>query len=162
MADSLSFTGPIDRGIIRKVRQTDALKEALRKSNHGGGIHHDVASRKVPYPFFTYSLVTAPILLDHGSDNGSVVNDGTQEIRALYDLIFWSRSKVQADNLDSILANVLRGKEDLEVEGQTVIHLQRVGPAAANGADHDEEGRRYERSGGLYEIWTTQPVPSLT
>ena len=157
MAVQLSFTGPIERAIVRKVRQTDELKSALNKGNpdRGGGIHQDVASRRERYPYFTYSLVTAPVIFDNGSED----NDGTQEIHAIYDLTFWSDRKVEAEDLDRILGNVLQRKEDLEVEGQTVILLQRVGPSAANGADNDVEGRRYVRAGGTYEIWTVQPVP---
>jgi hypothetical protein len=160
MAAQVSFTGPIERAIVRRVRQTDELKSALNKGGpRGGGIHQDIASRRERYPYFTYSLVTAPILYDHGADNGTTVNDGTIEIHALYDLTFWSDRKVEAEDLDSILGNVLQRKEDLEVEGQTVILLQRVGPSAANGADNDVEGRRYVRAGGTYEIWTVQPAP---
>jgi hypothetical protein len=154
MAVSTSTTGPIERGIVRRVRQTDELKTALNKPL-GGGIHQDVAPRSVRYPFFTYSLVPAPFFHIWGTD----ADNGQREIHAFYDLLFWSRNKVEAENLDSILDNVLREKEDLEVEGQTVIHLQRVGPAAANGADKDAEGRRYVRVGGSYEIWTVQPIP---
>lgn len=162
MAVSISFTGPIERAIIRKVRQTGELKSALDKSNpeRGGGIHQDVASRRERYPYFTYSLVTAPIVYDHGAGNGTTENEGTLEIHALYDLTFWSDRKVEAEDLDRILGNILQRKEDLEVEGQTVILLQRVGPAAANGADNDVEGRRYVRIGGTYEIWTVQPIPA--
>ena len=162
MADSTSVTDRIDRGIIRKVRQTEALKAKLSRSAGGGGVHESFASRKVRYPFFTYTVVSAPILLDWGADSGSNETNGTREIRAIYDLTFWSRSKVEAQNLDSILDNVLREKEDLEVEGQTVIHLQRISPAAGNGPDIDDEGRRYTRAGGSYEIWTTQPIPKST
>lgn len=146
---------PIKQGVVRRIRSGQAPEwPALR-----GGIHQGFAPRDKPYPLVTYLVPTEPVVLD----NGTVSSEGTQEIRATVDVDAWSRSSVEAETLDSLIAGLFASRFtpelDALVDGQTVYHLQRIGASPGSGPQVDDEGRRYFRAGSTFEIWTVRPIP---
>lgn len=152
----MALTGAdrILNGVVRLMRSSTSLRTTLK-----GGIHEDVAGRRVKYPLATYGKVSAPYVHDWGS-NG---NAGVREIHALVDISFWSLSKVEAENLDQLTDNLFSSStstEDLDavVVGQTVFYCRRVGDLPM-GPARDNEGRRIVRDGGTYDIRTYQPIP---
>jgi hypothetical protein len=146
-------TGPIKRGIVRFTRSNGTLKSALV-----GGIHERLAPRKVPYPFLVYSEVSAPLLFDWGTE----ADGGHVEIHSLWDLTIYSLKKVEAQNLDALLAGLfssLSAAEDLAafIPGQTVLLCRRTS-STPTGPGRDDEGQYLDQIGGTYEIWTDQPL----
>lgn len=130
---------PIKQGLVRKLRQTPALMAVIR-----GGIHQSFAPAKVKYPFITYQLVSAPNEFLWGST----------EIHAMFDVFAWAENAVEAENLDSLIADALHDAS-LEAGEQSVLLCRRIS-TAPTGPTTDSTGRRIYQIGGTYEIWTTQ------
>lgn len=146
-------TLPIKRGIVRMTRNNATLKSALV-----GGIHERLAPRKVRYPFMVFSEVSAPLIYDWGTG----ADGGHVEIHSLWDLTIYSSKKVEAQNLDVLLAELfgsLSAAEDLAafIPGQTVM-LCRRNSSTPTGPGRDDEGQYLDQIGGTYEIWTDQPL----
>lgn len=134
---------PIKQGLVRKLRQTPALMAAI-----SGGIHQGFAPAKVKYPFITYNLVAAANHFAWGST----------EIHAMFDVFVWAENAVEAENLDSLIANTLHDAE-LDVDEQYLLQCRRVS-TAPTGPTTDSTGRRIYQIGGTYEIWTNQESSS--
>lgn len=146
---------PIKQGVVRRIRSGLTPEwPALR-----GGIHQSFAPEDKPYPLVTYDVPVDPVVID----NGTMADEGTEEIRAVVDIEAWSRSSVEAENLDSLIAGLFASRFtpelDALVDGQRVYHLRRIGRSPGSGPAVDDEGRRYFRFGSSYEIWTTRGVP---
>lgn len=155
---ALTTTDRLKNGLVRRVRSVGELRTALV-----GGVHQNTASRRVRYPFLTYSEVSAPFIQDWGgSDNG-----GTREIRWLVDLTIWALNPVQAENLLLLLDGAFSGQRaDKELQpfvvGQTVTLCRATGVRPPTGPERDDEGRRVFDRGITVEIWSTQPIPLST
>lgn len=150
MTDFVPTTAPLKNGIVRLVRSSSDLRTALV-----GGIHERLAPRRTKYPFMEFSEVSAPFFYSSG---GRLL-----EIHAMFDITVFSLNKVEAQNLDLLLARLFGSANadvdlDALVVGQHVILCHRIGNTPT-GPDRDDEGRRIVQFGGTYEIWSTQPIP---
>jgi hypothetical protein len=127
------------RALVQKVRANTALKAALN-----GGIHEGFAPEKVEYPMAVY----VPVAMPYESTWSS------RAIIALVDVTIFSRSQVEASNLDQSMLETLDGAT-LTPEGQTFLICRRVNDLRI-GPELDEEGLKVYGVGGSYEIWTSQ------
>lgn len=128
----------IMRALVVAFRANVSLRAALI-----GGLHEGFSAEKLIYPFGIYTPVTMPYVDDHTS----------RTIIALVDVTIFSRSQVEASNLDQSMNETLDGAS-LSVSGQTALICHRV--ADLRSQDVDEEGRKVYGVGGSYEIWTSQ------
>lgn len=147
----MAFTnsGPIKRGLVRRVRSLSSLTNALV-----GGIHQRVAPRKIAYPYLVYDEVSAPMFDDSGTGPA-----GGREIRALYDLTIYATNAVEAENLGQLVYTLFDGADkelDLLVDGQRVTLCRIVGTLPDNGPERDDTGAYYAQIGHTIEVWTQQ------
>lgn len=152
MTDYVPTTAPLKNGIVRLVRADPDLKAALI-----GGIHERVAPRKVPYPFMVFSEVSAPFFYSSGGRH--------LEIHALFDITVFALKKVEAQNLDMLLARLFSsGSSDVDLQAfvteQRVILCHRTANTPT-GPERDDVGNRVVQFGGQYEIWSDQPIPTV-
>lgn len=142
-------TGPIKRGVVRRIRSDVALANALV-----GGIHQRLAPRKIEYPFLVYDEVSAPMLDDSGTGPG-----GGREIRALYDVTVFATNPVEAENLGQRVYTLFDGADielDSLVDGQRVTLCRIAATLPDNGPERDDTGAYYAQIGHTVEIWTQQ------
>lgn len=145
-------TGPIKRGLVRRLRSSNELVTSLV-----GGIHQRAVQGKVRYPHVIYLEVSSPITRIWGG-NG---DKGTREIKSLWQIEARALNAVDAENIDQLIDNLFEDGEsalDQLIDGQTVKSCGRVSSIPDGGPDRDLEGRRYYRVGGTYEILTDQPI----
>lgn len=128
----------IVQGLVSELRSNTALRAALI-----GGIHEGFSAEDLDYPFAVFVVVAAPLSDDH---------TGRTTVM-LVDVTVFSRSQVEASNLDESITQTLEGAS-LAVTGQTTLICYRV--ADLRMTDVDEEGQKVYGVGGSYEIWTDQ------
>ena len=137
----MAFTSsaPIWRALVARIRSNATLKAAIV-----GGIHEVISPEPVPiFPMVIYVPVVAPYEDDWGG----------RMIEAVVDVTAWSRSQVEANNLDQSLLEQLDAAE-LTPTGQTALICRRISDIRS--VDVDEEGMKVYGVGGTYEIWTSQ------
>lgn len=139
VAQGLTSTASIRRGLVQFLRLSAALKAAL-----SGGIHEGFAPAKAQYPFLTYDLIYSPIRRQWGS----------QQYLSGFDIRVFSDDSVVASNIDALVLTVLDDAQ-LVVAGQSTLLCHRIADLA--NPDEDEEGRKVYVVGGTYEVWTDQP-----
>lgn len=136
---TLSTSSVISQALVVKLRAATSLYSGLT-----GGVHEGFAPSKVPYPFLTYQLISAPISYVWGS----------MMYLAGYDLVIWDTDSVRAKNLDTLMLTALNDAA-LSVTGQSKVLCTRI--ADLSSQDVDEEGRKLYAVGGSYAVWTDQP-----
>lgn len=146
---AFTSTGPIKRGVVRRIRSDATLSAALV-----GGIHQRLAPRKIAYPFLVYDEVSAPMIDDWGTTEA-----GGREIRALYDLTVYATNTVEAENLGQLVHDLFDGADielDPLVDGQRVTLCRIASTLPDNGPERDDTGAYYAQIGHTVEIWTQQ------
>jgi len=132
-------SSPIVRAIVQRIRANAALRASLV-----GGIHEGFSPESVPaLPMAIFN----PVAASYESTWSS------RAIIALFDVTIYSRSQVEASNLDQSMLEQLDGAT-LSPEGQTFLICRRVNDLRMT--DVDEEGQKVYGVGGSYEIWTSQ------
>jgi hypothetical protein len=109
--------------------------------------YQGVAPEKAVYPFATYNLVTGAYDYLFGADVTLI---------ALVDISVFSRSSVEAENLDAVLAGWI-SDQPLSVQDQSTLLCRRVATIPAS-PDVDDEGKIIYQWGGTYEVHTTPLV----
>ena len=137
----LTNLAPIKQALVQKLRSNAELKSALT-----GSIHEGFAPTGTAYPRLTYGIHYAP--LDYTWTSMTV--------EVGMDVFVYSENSVEADNLDALVFATLHDAE-LEVNGQSTLICRRVSSLSL--PDSNEEGRKIYQVGGIYEIWTDQPLP---
>ena len=132
-------TAAIRQALVRAVRAASAYSSL-------NGIFNGFAPEETEYPFATYNEIAAPYEDAWGS----------RMIITAFDVFIFSRSEVEAGDLDQSLADALDGAQ-LTVEDQTALICRRVNDIPI-GPDLDEEGKKVYQVGGTYEIWTDQSL----
>ena len=127
----------IKQAFVARIRANPAIRTALT-----GKIHEGFAPEKAPYPFVTYQLVSAPY--DYGW--------GDVTLMALIDCFVFSRSQVEADDLDQAITAWVSDK-DFPVDGQTPLICRREATVPMP-PDMDGEGEKVYQVGGTYHIET--------
>lgn len=125
-----------------------ALVAHLRADTSLNGIKffESFAPAKQDYPFVTYQRVSAP----YDYDWTGVI------IRSAWDIRAWSRSPVEAEDLDVLVSRSLNDAS-LSVTGQSTLICRRY--ADLGDRDVDEEGQPIFMAGGTYTVWTDQVMP---
>jgi hypothetical protein len=134
---------PIKQALVQTLRSSSALRAELT-----GGIHEGFAPPKTAYPLLTYSVHYAP----HNYLWGSLVNE------VGFDVFVFAENSVVADNLDALVLAVLHDAE-LPVTGQSTLICRRVSSLSL--PDSNEEGKKIYQVGGIYQVETDQPLPSI-
>ena len=127
------------RSLVQRIRANAALKASLV-----GGIHEGFSPEKITYPLAIYVPVAAPYEETWTS----------RMITAVVDVVIYSRSQVEASNLDQSMLEQLDGAT-LSPDGQTFLICRRIADRRS-APDVDEEGQKVYGVGGSYEIWTSQ------
>lgn len=127
----------IVQAFVARIRANGSIRTALT-----GGIHEGFAPEKASYPFLTYNTPSAPY--DY--------NWGDVTLGLLVDAFVFSRSKVEADNLDQAIAAWVSDK-DLPVTGQRTLICRRT-VSLPMPPDVDAEGEKVYQVGGTYLIET--------
>lgn len=127
----------IQQALVARLRASSSIRTALT-----GGIHEGFAPEKADYPFVTWNQPAGPY--DY--------NWGDVTLGALIDVFVFSRSKVEADNLDQAIAAWVSDK-DLSVTGQRTLICRRVASVPMP-PDTDAEGEKVYQVGGTYLIET--------
>jgi hypothetical protein len=140
----MTFSGiaPIKQALVQYLRTSPELKALIV-----GGIHEGPAPSSVKYPFLTYQVHYAPMVYTWTSV--------THEVG--FDVFGWSDNSVVADNLDALLFTHLHDAA-LMVTGQSTLICRRVSSLSLPG--YDDEGKKIYQAGGIYEVWTDQPLPT--
>lgn len=140
----MTFSGiaPVKQALVRYLRTSSELRASIV-----GGIHEGDAPSKTRYPFITYQVHYAPMAYTWTSV--------THEVG--FDVFGWSENSVEADNLDQLLFTHLHDAV-LEVTGQSTLICRRVSSLSLPG--FDDEGKKIYQAGGIYEVWTDQPLPT--
>jgi len=134
-----SSSAAIVRALVQRVRANSALRASLK-----GGIHEGFS----PEPVETLPMaIYVPVAASYESTWSS------RAIVALFDVTIYSRSQVEASNLDQSMLEQLDGAT-LSPDGQTFLICRRVNDL--RNTDVDEEGQKVYGVGGSYEIWTSQ------
>lgn len=139
---SVSTSAKIKQALVATMRADTPLRTAVN------GFHESFAPAKENYPFVTYNRVSAP----YDYDWSGVI------IRSYWDIRVWSRSSVEAEDLDALVSTVLNDAS-LAVSGQSTLICRRY--ADLGDRDVDEEGQPIFMAGGTYTVWTSQPVTTL-
>jgi hypothetical protein len=141
----MAFTSiaPIKQALVHYLRSNDELRTLVSSK----GFHEGFAPPKSEYPFVTYQVHYAPIAYTWTS--------ATHELG--FDVFGWSENSVEADNLDQLLFTLLHDAE-LQVEGQSTLICRRLSSLSLPGKD--DEGKKIYQAGGIYEVWTDQPLPT--
>jgi len=127
------------RSLVQRIRADTALRASLV-----GGIHEGFS----PEPIVRYPMaIIVPVVMSYESTWTS------RAIVALYDVTVYSRSQVEASNLDQSMLEQLDAAV-LTPEGQTSLICRRI--SDLRNTDVDEEGQKVYGVGGSYEIWTSQ------
>lgn len=134
---------PIKQALVQTLRSNVALKTAFKNDFHEG-----FAPPKTKLPLLTYSVHYAPVVYDWTS---FMVQVG-------FDIFVFSEDQVEADNLDSLVFTTLHDAE-LDVSGQSTLICRRTSSLSLT--DSNEEGKKIYQVGGIYEVWTDQPLPFL-
>jgi hypothetical protein len=134
-------SAPIKRAVVQHFRGDAPLKAFFT-----GGFHEAFAPENVRTPFLVYNFVVAPY-----SDTW-----GSRLIVALVDVFSLSEKPVAANNGDQLILNSLDGAE-LTVDGQSTLICRRAGDLPVP-PSLDSEGKKIYQIGGMYEIWTDQPL----
>jgi len=140
---ALTSIAPIKQALVHYLRTNSALKAELV-----GGIHEGFAPSGTKYPYLSYQVHYAPMRYTW--------SDVTYEVG--FDVFAWSQNSVEADTLDQLLLTTLQDAE-LEVEGQSTLICRRVSSLSLPGSD--DEGKKIYQVGGIYEVWTDQPLPAM-
>ena len=127
------------RALVARIRSNATLRAAIV-----GDIHEGIAAEKVPYPH----CVWTPVVPGVNEDTW-----GERTIVALGDVVIVSRLSVEASNLDQLMNEEL-DEAPLNVIGQHTLICYRVGDIRLT--ESDEEGKKIYRTGGSYEIQTSQ------
>jgi hypothetical protein len=135
---------PIKQALVRAIRANATLKAALT-----GGIHEGFAPPKSRHPFLTYSVHYAPVNYLWGS----------MMLEIGFDVFVFSEDSVEADNLDALVFTTLHDAE-LQVSEQSTLICRRTSSLSL--PDSNEEGKKIYQVGGIYEVWTDQPLPLET
>jgi hypothetical protein len=131
---------------------TNALVSRLRDPSRPSAlnvltaIYQGFAPEKATYPFATYNLAAGAYDYLFGSDTTLV---------ALIDVFVFSRSPVEAEDLDAAIAGWL-SDQPLTVTGQTTLLCRRVATPPVM-PDVDVEGKTIYQWGGTYEVQTDAP-----
>lgn len=136
MADTPTHS-QIEQAFVARIRANSSIRADLT-----GGIHEGFAPEKASYPFLVWNLVAGPY--DYGW--------GDVTLGSLIDAFVFSRSKVQADNLDQAIAAWVSDK-DFPVTGQRTLICRRVATVPMP-PDVDAEGEKVYQVGGTYLIET--------
>jgi len=136
----VTSSAKIKQALVATMRADTSLRTAVN------GFHESFAPAKTNYPFVTYDRVSAPYDYDWSSVT----------LRSYWDIQVWSRSSVEAEDLDALVTTVLNDAS-LVVAGQSTLICRRY--ADLGDRDVDEEGQPIYMAGGTYEVWTSQPVP---
>ena len=126
---------PIQQAFVARIRAIPAYDTLT-------GIYEGFAPEKATYPFATWNQSAGPY--DY--------NWGDVTLGALIDVFVFSRSKVEADNLDQAIAAQVSDK-DLTVAGQRTLICRRVATVPMP-PDVDAEGEKVYQIGGTYLIET--------
>ena len=139
----MAFTGiaPVKQALVHYLRASEELKALVTSK----GFHEGPAPSKATYPFITYHVHYAPMNYTWTSV--------THEVG--FDVFGWSENSVEADNLDQLLLILLQDAE-LEVEGQSTLICRRLSSLSL--PQFDDEGKKIYQAGGIYEVWTDQPL----
>jgi len=135
---------PIRQALVQQLRSNAALKAAL-----SGDIHEGFAPVTTKRPFLVYNLMSGI----HGYLWGSVVTE------AGFGVFVFAENSVDAHNIDALVLTTLHDAE-LQVNGQSTLICRRISSTTLAGAD--DEGKKIYQVGGIYEIWTDQPLPTAT
>lgn len=141
----MTFTGisPIKQALVYYLRHNAQLRAVLGS----GDFYEGPAPSKATYPFVTYHVHYAPIMYTQTS--------ATHELG--FDVFGWSENSVDADNIDQLLFTALHDAE-LQVTGQSTLICRRLSSLSLPG--FDDEGKKIFQAGGIYEVWTDQPLPT--
>jgi hypothetical protein len=129
----------IKQAIVAAMRAETALKTAVN------GFHDSFAPADTDYPFVTYQRISAPYDYDWTSVT----------LRTYWDIKVWSRSPVEAEDLDLLVTSVLNDAS-LSVSEQSTLICRRYSDLGDR--DIDEEGKAIYMAGGTYTVWTSQPL----
>lgn len=110
------------------------------------GIYQGVAPEKTAYPFVTYTLAVGLYEYLFGNDTTLI---------AMIDISVFSRTAVEAENLDEALTGWL-SDQPLPVTGQSTLLFRRVATIPTS-PDVDDEGEPVFQWGGTYEVHTDAP-----
>ena len=118
---------PLTNALVAKLRDP-ARPVAL---NDLTAVHQGAAPGKAVYPFVVYNIAVGAYDYLFGNDTTLI---------AMVDVSVFSRSSVQAEDLDAAIAGWL-SDQSLTVDGQTTLLCRRVAsiPAAP---DFDDEGTK--------------------
>ena len=141
---AMTSIAPIKQALVHYLRTNAALKAELV-----GGFHEGFAPSGTKYPYVSYQVHFAPIMYTWDT--------ATHEVG--FDVFAWSENSVsEADTLDQLLFTTLQDAE-LVVEGQSTLICRRVSSLSLPSSD--DEGKKIYQAGGIYEVWTDQPIPVI-
>ena len=138
---AIGSSAAIKRALVAHLRADTSL--------NGIKFFESFAPAKQDYPFVTYQRVSAPYDYDWSSVT----------IRTAWDIRAWSRSPVEAEDLDALVSRSLNDTS-LSVAGQSTLICRRYSDLGDR--DVDEEGQPIYMAGGTYVVWTHQLIPVAT
>lgn len=135
---AIGSSAAIKRALVAKLRADTSL--------NGIKFFEGFAPAKQDYPFVTYQRIAAPYDWDWSSVT----------LRTIWYVRTWSRSPVEAEDLDALVSRCLNDAS-LSVAGQSTLICRRYEDLGDH--DVDEEGQPIYMAGGAYSIWTSQLTP---
>lgn len=134
----INSSAAIKRALVAHLRADTSL--------NGLKFFEGFAPPKQDYPFVTYLRISAPYDYDWTSVT----------LRTAWDISVWSRSPVEAEDLDALVSRSINDTS-LSVSEQSTLICRRY--ADLGDRDIDEEGKPIFMAGGSYTIWTSQTIP---
>ena len=137
---SITTVAPVTRALVQALRADSGIAAGVT-----GGIHEGFAPDGTAWPFIVYHVHWSNYVYDWGKVT----------LKAMIGIQIVSDDQVGARNLDALVMTALHDAA-LTVSGQTTMFCRRTGDLQS--VDVDEQGKRVYMVGGMYDIWTDQPL----